>query len=81
MSKTIKLEIDPYDVPFIKKAISDRAQDIIDYIDFCMDEFIEEEEEIRDVAIDEFKSDIEKMISKKTTKKSVGRPKGSKNAK
>ena len=81
MSKTIKLEIDPHDLPFIKKAISERAQDILDYIDFCMEEFIEEDEEIRDIAIDKFKSDIEEMISKQTTKRSVGRPKGSKNAK
>ena len=81
MSKTIKLEIDPHDLTFIKKAISERTQDILDYIDFCVDEFIEEEEEIRDVAIDNFKSNIEEMISKQTTKRSVGRPKGSKNAK
>ena len=39
-----------------------------------------EPDEIKDVAIDNFKSDIEEMIEKHQPKK-VGRPKGSKNAK
>ena len=80
MSKTIKLEIDPHDLPFIRGAIFDKAQDIIDYIDFCMEEFVEENEEIKDVEIDKFKSNIEEMIQKHQPKR-VGRPKGSKNAK
>jgi len=80
MRKLIRLEIDPYDLPFIRGAISGRAQDLLDYIDFCMDDYVDEQEEIRDVALDNFKSDIEEMIEKHQPKK-VGRPKGSKNAK
>ena len=33
MTKLIKLEIDPYDLPFIRVAILGRAQNILDYID------------------------------------------------
>jgi cystathionine beta-lyase family protein involved in aluminum resistance len=80
MKRTIKLEIDPHDLGFIKKAIKERTENILDYIDFCMEEFIEESEEIRDIEIDNFKSNIEEMIQKHQPKR-VGRPKGSKNAK
>ena len=80
MTKLIKLEIDPYDLPYIRVAILGRAQNILDYIDLCIEDYVNEPDEIKDVAIDNFKSDIEEMIEKHQPKK-VGRPKGSKNAK
>jgi uncharacterized protein YihD (DUF1040 family) len=87
MRYTVNLEIDLADIPFIKKAIQDRTDDLLEYIDTlsCMKvkEVVEgmekeKEEEIKDIEIDQFQADLRDMIAKHTPKK-LGRPKGSKN--
>jgi dsDNA-binding SOS-regulon protein len=87
MRYTVNLEIDLADIPFIKKAIQDRTDDLLDYIDTLtqmkVEEIVEEmeeekEEEIRDIEIDQFQAELRDMIAKHTPPKK-GRPKGSKN--
>jgi len=87
MRYTVNLEINLADIPFIKKAIQDRTDDLLDYIDnvtsIKADEILEEmkkeeEKEIQDIEIDQFQAELREMIAKHTPKK-LGRPKGSKN--
>jgi predicted RND superfamily exporter protein len=85
MHHTIQLEINLIDVPFIKKAIEERTEDLLEYIDTVAmlktTQILKEmDEEIQDVEMDEFRADIRDMIEKHKPRK-VGRPKGSKNAK
>ena len=88
MKQTIELKFDVADITFIRSAIMLKAQDICDYITFETEEYIDgiqEEEEIKDIEIDEFIEDLKKLIEKEEPEtvpvKKVGRPKGSKNAK
>jgi hypothetical protein len=87
MRYTVNLEINLADIPFIKKAIQDRTDDLLEYIDTVTaikaDEILEEmkkeeEKEIQDIEIDQFQAELREMIAKHTPKK-LGRPKGSKN--
>ena len=83
MHHTIQLEINLIDVPFIKKAIEERTEDLLEYIDTVAmlktTQILKEmEEEIQDVEMDEFRAELRDMIAKHTPKKR-GRPVGSKN--
>jgi len=81
MDHTVNLEINLADIPFIKRAIVERTENLLDYIDTVATIKISEiEEEINDVEMNEFRADIKEMIEKHKPRK-VGRPKGSKNAK
>lgn len=80
--KTVKLEINLVDIPFIKRAILERTEDLFGYIETVtairINEILQEDEEIQDIEMNEFRSDLREMIAKHTPKKK-GRPVGSKN--
>lgn len=79
-NKTVTLEIVLADIPFIKRAILERTEDLLEYIETVTRIKIDEiQEEIQDIEIDEFRADLREMIEKHKPTRRVGRPKGSKN--
>ena len=79
-NKTVTLEIALADIPFIRKAIEERTEDILEYIDTLANLKLDQmQEEIQDIEIDEFRADLREMIEKHKPTRKVGRPKGSKN--
>lgn len=86
MDQKVNLEIALADIPFIKRAIVERTDSLLKYIDdkSCskvkkiLEEMKEEEEEIQDIEMNEFQADLREMIAKHTPAKR-GRPLGSKN--
>lgn len=78
--QTVKLEIVLADIPFIKRAILERTEDLLEYIETVARIKIDEiQEEIQDIEMDEFRADLREMIEKHKPTRRVGRPKGSKN--
>ena len=78
--QTVKLEINLVDIPFIKRAILERTEDLLGYIETVARIKIDEiQEEIQDIEMDEFRADLREMIEKHKPTRKVGRPKGSKN--
>jgi hypothetical protein len=77
MTHRIKLDIAQDEFDFVKEAIAYKAKSLIDYLDRC-----KEESEINDIEINNFNNMLREMIQTPIpTKRRVGRPKGSKNAK